>query len=302
MARSEEPDSSVRGIGFDTSRYEQFGPISIIIPAHNEARSLAVGLPIILDGCAPGELEILVVANGCSDDTVAVASSFGAPVRVLETDVPSKILALNLGDQAATGFPRFYIDADVEVSLASVRKVAELLRTGTYLAASPGLKVDTSHSSLLVRSFYRFWSLLPHVESDLVGRGVYAVSREGRARFTGFPENVVADDYFIRNLFERTERHSLNDVISVVKAPRSIGGLVRRRSRVVAANHLLIEQLDLEPESFLQRLRAVTNILKSDPTRSADFITYSAISLATSISRISKDSSSGLAWGRDDSR
>src|SRR4029453_13779336 len=93
---------------------------SIIIPAHNEESVIRRGLHAVLDGAAPGELEVIVVCNGCSDATADVAREFGIAVRVIETDVPSKSNALNLGDAAATRFPRFYLEADGTLDLPPI--------------------------------------------------------------------------------------------------------------------------------------------------------------------------------------
>src|SRR5262245_58336894 len=46
---------------------------SVVIPAHNEARVIERGLSSLLEGARPGELEIVVVCNGCTDDTAARA-------------------------------------------------------------------------------------------------------------------------------------------------------------------------------------------------------------------------------------
>ena len=63
----------------------------------------------------PDGLDVIVVANGCTDDTAKVAASFGPAVRVLSIPVASKREALVAGDRAARSFPRVYVDADVEL-------------------------------------------------------------------------------------------------------------------------------------------------------------------------------------------
>ncbi len=73
--------------------------ISVIIPAHDEGSVIARTLEAMTNGAAPGELDVIVVCNGCTDDTAAVARRFGPPVRVIETDIAGKSHALNLGDQ-----------------------------------------------------------------------------------------------------------------------------------------------------------------------------------------------------------
>ncbi|MGA8273701.1 MAG: glycosyltransferase, partial [Candidatus Sulfotelmatobacter sp.] len=85
--------------------------VSIIIPAHNEGAVIARTLKAMTDGAQPAELDIIVVCNGCSDDTAAVARRFSPAVRVLETAIAGKTNALNLGDEAARSFPRVYVDA-----------------------------------------------------------------------------------------------------------------------------------------------------------------------------------------------
>ena len=122
------------------------------------------------------------------------------PVEVLEIPTASKVDALNAGDRACSAFPRFYVDADVLLTLESVRRIADVLEGGPLLAAAPDLHVDLRSSTPLVRSYYRIWCRLQSVESDLVGRGVYAISAPGRERFGTFPD-LVADDHFVRSVF-----------------------------------------------------------------------------------------------------
>ncbi|GGK79553.1 hypothetical protein Sme01_21630 [Sphaerisporangium melleum] len=98
---------------------------SVIIPAHNEARVIGRLLTRLLAEAAPGEFDVVVVANGCDDDTAGVARGFG--VRVVETPVPSKREALRLGDQAASSHPRVYVDADVELGTADLRALRDAL-------------------------------------------------------------------------------------------------------------------------------------------------------------------------------
>ena len=63
-------------------------------------------------------LDVVVVANGCSDDTAAVAERAGVTVIVLPE--PGKSAALVVGDAAAVGFPRVYLDADIELPVAAL--------------------------------------------------------------------------------------------------------------------------------------------------------------------------------------
>src|SRR6266699_3852507 len=95
--------------------------ISVIVPAHNEHSVISRTLKTMTARAIPGELEVIVVCNGCTDDTAAVAGNFGPPVRVIETGLAGKTLALNLGDKAATFFPRIYAFVDVHSNHQKLR-------------------------------------------------------------------------------------------------------------------------------------------------------------------------------------
>ena len=129
-------------------------------------------LAALTDGGAAGELEVIVVCNGCSDDTVAIASRFGPPVRVVVTKGEGKTAALNIGDRVARGFPRIYMDADVVITLDAVRVLADRLCDGEVLAAAPTAKVSLVACSWFVRAFFEIRSRLPSAREGIGGSGV----------------------------------------------------------------------------------------------------------------------------------
>lgn len=203
--------------------------LSIIIPAHNEEVVIARGLRAIVTGAEPGELEVIVACNGCTDRTAEIARGFGPPVRVIEIAHASKVAALNAADELATGFPRFYVDADVVLDLASIRAMARVLERGDALLAAPALRMDLSQTTWPVRAYYRVWTSLPY-NQVMVGTGAYGLSRTGRARFGRFPD-LIADDGFVRFSFSPAERVRVDDAFSWVDPPRSLSGLIRIKTR-----------------------------------------------------------------------
>jgi len=193
----------------------------VVIPAHNEEVVLGRGLDGVLSGALLGEIDVVVVCNGCSDGTADVARSYGDRVRVIETPIPSKTHALNLGDEAARGFPRFYVDADVVLTLDGIRRIAARLGASGAPAAAPVMQVDLSGSSWPVRAFYAIWTQMPYTREGMIGVGVYALSEEGRRRFGRFPD-VIADDGYVRALFSPVERVRVDEV-PVRMEPRASG-------------------------------------------------------------------------------
>jgi glycosyltransferase involved in cell wall biosynthesis len=185
----------------------------------------------MLEGPGIVDLEIVVVCNGCSDNTASIARSFGNPVRVIESAVPSKSNALNLGDAAALGFPRFYVDADIVFNRADLAKVATALEGKEILAAAPRPQdVFLEGTSWAVKAYYRAFSALPYIQEGMIAAGVYALSKQGRARFGNFPD-VIADDGYVRLLFSPYERAEVPDAISYVRAPLTLTDLLKIRTR-----------------------------------------------------------------------
>ena len=206
--------------------------MSIVVPAHNEARVIGRLLAGLLGPDAPDGLEILVVANGCSDGTAAVAAAFGPAVRVLETPEPNKYLAMRLADANTDVFPRLYVDADVEFGGRDAQALAAHLADGGVLAAAPERRLPTKGLSWTIRWYYDVWSELPAIRAGLFGRGVIGVSAEGFARLAALPE-LMGDDLAASLSFAPHERMIAPDAFATVHPPRTCGDLLRRRVRAV---------------------------------------------------------------------
>ena len=116
--------------------------MSVIVPAHNESRVIGRLLSQLLPAAQRGDLDIIVVANGCLDDTADIAASFQPAIRILSIPVASKRAALAAGDQAARFFPRVYLDADVEVRATDLMGLEKALQTPGVLAAVPHRVLD----------------------------------------------------------------------------------------------------------------------------------------------------------------
>ncbi len=275
----------------------EIGPISIIVPVCNEERVLEGCLELLLEHAEPGELEVVVVCNGCTDRTADVARSFGPRVRVVETPVAGKPQALNLGDERASGFPRFYVDADVRLATRDLRRVAAVLCESDVLAAAPTLNVDLSSSSRLVRSYYRFWMELPWVRDELVGSGVFAVSREGHQRLGRFPEEG-ADDYLASNAFARGERRSVPDARFTVPGSPTMKQLLRRRARILSANRLVSLHLGGRPDTR-SSVRAVLSVVARKPRLVPDAIVFLVVAVLSRRHARRRLRSGDTAWNAD---
>lgn len=269
--------------------------ISVVIAAHNEAAVLGRCLDALLSGAAPGELDVTVVANGCTDETATVAA--GRPgVRVLERVEPGKAAALNAGDAVAVGYPRVYLDADIVLPAGALRTLAGAL-AGEVHAVVPRRQLELRGRPLLIRAYYAVNSRMPVYERALFGRGVIALSAEGRARFDRFPD-VVADDLYLDSLFSPAEKRQVDAVPARIATPRRTRDLVRRLARVRAGNAAIrAASAAVRPAARSSWLR---DVVLPRPWLLPAGVCYAAITLVAA-ARARRAPAGGGNWGRDES-
>ena len=266
--------------------------VSVVIPAHDEARVIGR----LLARLAGSGFDIVVVPNGCTDGTADVAASFG--VRVVTSPEASKAEALRLGDRAARGFPRLYVDADVELGADDVRALAAALDRPGVLAAAPARVLDMTRRPWPVRWYYDVWTRLPEVRRGLFGRGVIAVGADGHARLARLP-GVIADDLAASLAFAADERAVVEAARVLIHPPRTWGDLLRRRTRAVTGVAQLEEAaLGQAGGSARTSVRDLAAMASRDPRlvpRLALFLTV------TLLARWRARRSGAATWQRDES-
>lgn len=235
---------------------------SVVVPAHNEEAGIARLLTALTTGPG-GALEVVVVANGCTDRTVEVAKGFSAPVTVLDIPTPSKAVALRAGDAAASHWPRAYVDADVVIDRAAIGLLARTLAVDALLACAPERELLLTNSSWLVRCYYGVWERLPQVRSGLFGRGVVMVTDIGGDRLRALPQ-VMSDDLVMSEAFAPGEAAVVPGAVVRIVPPRTVRDLVRRRVRVVTGN-AQADQHGLRSGGSKTSLRGLVAMATRDP-------------------------------------
>ena len=189
--------------------------VSVLIPAHNEAAYLPRCLDAICasDPCE-GKVEVIVMANGCSDETAALARSYQSACRdrnwdlhVLDIAEGGKLNVLNQGDQIATGDVLIYVDADVVVAPQLMGQLASAL-DGDVARYGSGTPCVTTQAKGISAAFTRFWLTTPFMTQGVSGFGVFAMNRAGRNRWGAWPR-IISDDTFARLHFAPEERVSV---------------------------------------------------------------------------------------------
>lgn len=215
---------------------------SVVIPAKDEAAVIDRCLSF-MRALAPGEAEVVVVANGCNDET-AVRAGQTPQVRVVEIAGGGKPAALNAGDAAVSAFPRIYLDADILISAETLRRLAGVLAADPAPAvAAPRPDFVTHDRPYAVRQYFAAFERLPYVRQGLVGLGVYAVNAAGRARFGAFPP-LTNDDRYVQSRFSAEEVWVLTDETFQVQTPRTLRDLLKVRARVTFGNAEIAAAVD----------------------------------------------------------
>lgn len=249
---------------------------SIVIAAHDEEAVIARTLQPLTEVIRRGELDVVVVCNGCRDRTADVARGFPG-VRVHELAQPSKTAALRAGDRLVVAGPRIYLDADIIMTGTAALETARVLADGV-IAARPPHTFDTTGAGWAVRRWYGVRTQLPSISGALWGAGCYALSVEGRSRFDEFPD-IVADDLFIDGLFARTEITIVDTDPLIVRTPRRLADLVRvlRRSYRTQSDVGPAHTRGLTSAAQRHQLRDLRELVRRDPWRTADVAIYLAI-------------------------
>ena len=116
--------------------------ISVIIPAHNEEKYIKRCMDSIkaADQRFPGNTEIIVVCNRCTDQTGSIAEQNGARIVLNEDRCIAKVR--NAGIAAAKGKIIVTIDADNRMTKNTLREIYVLLKSGKYIGGGAPIRFE----------------------------------------------------------------------------------------------------------------------------------------------------------------
>ncbi len=164
--------------------------VSVVIAVHNAAQMLAQCLDA-LSRSSVKPLELLVVDDGSTDGSKAVAARYGASIMVLdERQGPAR--ARNIGVRHAHGDLILFLDADVCIHDDAIARILEHFNREPSLDAVIGAYDDqpaaqpfvSRHRNLL----HCFTHREGHPEASTFWSGCGAVKRETFLRHGGFDE------------------------------------------------------------------------------------------------------------------
>ena len=192
--------------------------ISVVIPVRDGERFLGPAIESVLAQGHPAE-EIVVVDDGSSDGSAAVARSFGPPVRLVGTPALGAAAARNTGVAECVGELIAFLDAD------DLMTPDRLERQVAALEAEPGASFVLGREEILLEKGVE----LPGIVTDKVapvaeGREPYPamsmlVRRDAFERLGGFDPGLYLceDTDLILRLFDAGLEPALVDEPVIVR-------------------------------------------------------------------------------------
>lgn len=226
--------------------------VSIIVPAFNEERVIARSIESLVETDYPNK-EIIVVDDGSTDNTFAIASSYGRlGVKVYRKENGGKHSALNYGIRLSSGEIIVTVDADSIIARGAVRALVRKFQDDAVNAVCGNIKVLNRVNWVTrcqaleyvagINIFRRAFDLFGAVAVVPGALGAYrrSVLEEG-----GFydPDTIVEDfDTTIKTLKSGKIVQASSDAIAYTEAPVSLGDLYRQRMRWYRGNFQTIRK------------------------------------------------------------
>lgn len=167
---------------------------SVIIPAHNEEKYIDKCLKSILNASeyVTDNVEIIVVANRCTDKTELIAKHYGA--KVLKNEEKCISAVRNTGVKSAQGEIIVTIDADSRMSKHSLCEIKEKLESGKYIGGGTNPKFDRISIGIAFSAMYVAFNLIPVMMKNkgyLSGAMFWCYKKDFDA-VGGFDESLVS--------------------------------------------------------------------------------------------------------------
>ncbi|MDX1448225.1 MAG: glycosyltransferase family 2 protein [Acidimicrobiia bacterium] len=206
--------------------------LSVVVPVHNEAAFLPAALPALIEAVdsVTTDGEILVVENGSTDGTAAVASELGGEaVRVIQLSTPDYGEAMKTGFELATG--DWIVNVDIDYFSADF--FASVLASDADLVIGSKRDPDSDDRRPALRRLATavFNLLLRTMFGSRVSdtHGMKGFRHHVIERFV--PETVSRRDLFDTELVLRAERAGvpIEEVPVVVEELRSARSSLLRR-------------------------------------------------------------------------
>jgi cellulose synthase/poly-beta-1,6-N-acetylglucosamine synthase-like glycosyltransferase len=215
--------------------------VSIVIAAHNEAARLAARIENLLALDYPADrLQIIVVSDGSTDDTLRVLSSYRRAVEIVDAPRRGKATALNAGVARAKGAIVVFADARQMFAPGAVRALVAPFADPSVGGVTGELLLDCEASDVAGRRAGTQRRRAPaERRSAERGPGRRSASRDRR----GTIASTIADGVGLYWRYEKLLRRLESTVGSTLGATGAIYALRRSLYRPLPADTILDDVL-----------------------------------------------------------
>jgi len=229
---------------------------SVIIPAHNAQDTIARQLEALTRQVGHPAFETIVIANQCSDDTVAISLTFSGRLNLLVLEAnerPSAAHARNVGVRHASGEYLLFCDADDEVQPEWVSGMVEGLASDDIDFVPGSIELDRSRLPMWI--YHWFYAqrvengiFVNHQLLPIVMTASLGVSRSAFDSVGGFDERFPGaageDVQFVRSLFRAGNRLGPAPRAKVLYSPRTGLRSVLAQSKAYHRGRLVNAELE----------------------------------------------------------
>lgn len=220
--------------------------VTVLIAARNEAAAIGDTVRYLAGQDYPGQLRVILVDNGSTDDTARVARrsarKAGLRLQILTELTPGKSNALNRGLLAATTPLVITVDADTLLHRSAVRLLISRLESGPpdVLAVAGNVQVRNSRESIWTR--VQSWDYLLGIaavkraqglfQGTLVAQGAFSLYRAEALRAAGGWPDAIGEDIVLTWKMMQNGRVFYEPLaLAYTSAPATLHSLSRQRSR-----------------------------------------------------------------------
>lgn len=228
-----------------------YPPIAVLVACYNEEASIGDTLESLARQQYPGEVEVLVLDDGSTDASVAIAqtaavrlSRHGFAIRVLPQGVNrGKSHVLNVGLEATSHELVVTVDADSYVYQQGLRAIVERLLTdppGTAAVAGAVLARNSRVNWLTKAQEWDYFHGIAAVKrmqsmyhGTLVAQGAFSIYRRSALLAVGGVPHCVGEDIVVSwALLKAGHRIGFaEDACLFTNVPESLGQFARQRQR-----------------------------------------------------------------------
>jgi glycosyltransferase involved in cell wall biosynthesis len=236
--------------------------VAIIIPVHNGAAYLAEALRSVLAQEACRITSIIVIDDGSTDSSTAIAAAHPAPVRLIRQIHSGAATARNRGLALATEDCIAYLDADDLLPPRSLAARAAALATDPALDAATGLVTQFISPDLDAAAAERLHVPGHPMTGPLLGTMLFR--RRLFDRVGGFDADLAHGDFIDWYLRAQAAAMVVRPLDTVVLQRRIHGGNLTLRDKAGRKDYLTVVRRHLARQGKSAQAGTSTSIRQTD--------------------------------------